>query len=161
MARTQVDCVGCHRHRALPESVAEVVGQTFAAANESCTYCHGSKYDGTLDEWRERLAGLEEASDGAYQRAAAIVSGATLPASALQRAEALLDDAEHNRRLVHLGHGVHNINYAAALLNVAIEFCQASEAIVSAEAADVLLSDEVAGSPVGTARGTAARQDEQ
>jgi nitrate/TMAO reductase-like tetraheme cytochrome c subunit len=161
MARTQVDCIGCHRHQALPERVAEVVGQTFAAANESCTYCHGTKYDGTLEEWRARLSALQQESDGVYERAAAVVSGAQLPARALQQAEALLADAEHNRRLVHLGHGVHNINYAAALLNTAIEFCQAAEAIAGSDAADVLSLHEGAGSPVDPIEGTEAGQDKQ
>ena len=36
----------------------------------------------------------------------------------------LLDDAGHNIRLVKLGHGVHNINYATALLNVATDNCK-------------------------------------
>ncbi|MBU0617845.1 MAG: cytochrome c3 family protein, partial [Planctomycetes bacterium] len=161
MARTQVDCIGCHRHRALPEGDAQVVGQTFAAANESCTYCHGSKYDGTLEEWKQRIAGLQQASDEVYERANAVVAQATLSRPALRRAETLLADADHNRRLVRLGHGVHNITYAAASLNAAMEFCRKAEAIVSGDVANVFSLDEAARPPVGAAQGAAVGRDGQ
>ena len=39
------------------------------------------------------------------------------------RVKRLLDDADHNIRLVKLGHGVHNLAYSTALLNAAIEWC--------------------------------------
>jgi nitrate/TMAO reductase-like tetraheme cytochrome c subunit len=161
MARSQVDCIGCHRHQALPENVAEVVGQTFAAAKESCTYCHGAKYDGTLADWRQRIAALQQAADEAYERAEAIVSESRLSASTSRRAESLLADAEHNRRLVRLGHAVHNITYAAAVLNTAIGFCREAESIVSGQAADVSLLEAATGSPVDVAKGTVAGQDKQ
>jgi hypothetical protein len=39
----------------------------------------------------------------------------------LLKAQQFLDNAEHNIRLVKLGHGVHNVNYSTALLNMAVE----------------------------------------
>ena len=36
----------------------------------------------------------------------------------------LLADADHNVRFVKHGFGVHNVNYAMALLNLAIEHCR-------------------------------------
>ena len=36
-------------------------------------------------------------------------------------------DAAHTRGVVKLGHGVHNVNYATALLNAANEFCRQAE----------------------------------
>ena len=130
MSRTQVDCIACHRHRELPGDVAAVVGQTFTAVSESCTYCHGPKYDKTLAEWHERIAGLQAASDEVYAQAEAAVEQADLPPAALRRARILLADARHNRRLVELGRGVHNVNYATALLSTADEFCQRAVDIV-------------------------------
>jgi len=36
----------------------------------------------------------------------------------------LLDDADYNVRFVRLAHGVHNVNYATAVLNAAVECCE-------------------------------------
>jgi hypothetical protein len=130
MSRTEVDCVACHRHEGLPQDVAEVVGQTFTAVGEACEHCHGAKYAGSLDEWRQRLAHRQAGSDEAYDAAVALVEGATVPDEIRTRAERLLADARHNRRLVELGRGVHNINYATALLSAADEFCREAEEVV-------------------------------
>jgi hypothetical protein len=46
----------------------------------------------------------------------------------------LLDDAIHNIRLVKLGHGVHNVNYATAALNVALENAREARRIAGAGA---------------------------
>lgn len=141
MARTQVDCIACHRHKQLPATVAEVVGQTFTAVGESCVYCHGTKYDGTLAEWKQTIAAMRKESDATYERVSGIVSKARLSAPAMRRAKVLLADADHNRRLVKLGHGVHNVNYTTALLNAANEFCQKAEEIVRQAGAKVSRAD--------------------
>jgi hypothetical protein len=124
MSRAQVDCVACHQVRTLPSEVAEVVGQTYSAVQASCDYCHGHQYDGVLDEWKKVIAEHLDRAEAAYADAEASVTGAPLaPADRLMRMR-LLDDAGHNIRMVKLGHGVHNVNYATALLNVALERCQ-------------------------------------
>ncbi len=127
MSRTQVDCIACHRHRELPAGEAAVVGQTFVAARESCTYCHGPKYDGLLEHWKQDMAELLDKTAAAQEQARAAVAAAGLPAPAQRRAEILLADADHNYRLVKFGHGVHNVNYARAVLNAAVEFCRKVE----------------------------------
>jgi hypothetical protein len=58
------------------------------------------------------------------EQAKAALEQKKLDGPELLQAQRLMDDAEHNIRLVKLGHGVHNVNYATALLNVAIECCQ-------------------------------------
>ncbi len=127
MARTQVDCIGCHRHKRFADTDAEVVGQTFAAAAESCSSCHGTKYDGTLEHWKQVMDEQQKNSDRIYEGAVGAVAGADLSPSNRRRARILLGDAEHNRKLVMLGHAVHNVNYATALLNAANDFCRQAE----------------------------------
>jgi nitrate/TMAO reductase-like tetraheme cytochrome c subunit len=131
MARTEVDCIACHRHREVPSETAEVVGQTFAAAADSCQYCHGAKYAGTLGQWKHDLAALEAKVASACSEARQRVTAAEVPAAVRRRAELLLADADHNRRLVSLGHGVHNFNYALALLNAALDFCRNADAALA------------------------------
>jgi nitrate/TMAO reductase-like tetraheme cytochrome c subunit len=121
MSRTRVGCLACHKSRELPEQKAEVVGQTFRAVQESCDYCHGKKYAGTLDQWKKTIAAHQAGAEAAYAKAKAALDKASLNPEDLLKAKKLLDDAEHNIRLVKLGHGVHNVNYSTALLNVATD----------------------------------------
>jgi nitrate/TMAO reductase-like tetraheme cytochrome c subunit len=117
MSRAQVDCIACHKSKDANDAAATVIGQTFKATQESCNYCHGTKYDGALDSWKRQIAAQLAKAEAAYTRAAAVNDG-TL------HVRRLLDDADHNIRLVKLGHGVHNLAYSTALLNAATEWCE-------------------------------------
>ena len=134
MFRTQVDCIACHRHLSLSEPTAVVTGQTATAAQDSCNYCHGAKYDTKLTEWKRHVATMQQVTDATYDRVSALVTRAELAAPAARRAKILLSDADHNRQLVRLGYGVHNVNYATALLNAANEFCRQAEEMASGSA---------------------------
>jgi hypothetical protein len=122
MSRAQVDCIACHKSKDGPadggrsDAVASVIGQTFKATQESCNYCHGTKYDGALDSWKRQI-------DAHLKRAEEAYAGALAASDGSLRVKRLLDDADHNIRLVKLGHGVHNLAYSTALLNAAIEWC--------------------------------------
>lgn len=116
MSRAQVDCIACHKSKDNNDSIASVVGQTFKATQESCNYCHQTKYEGRLDAWRAQIGGHLQRAEEAFNKATAASDGSL-------RARRLLDDADHNIRLVKLGHGVHNVDYATALLNIAIQWC--------------------------------------
>jgi len=119
MFRSQVDCIACHRAKKQSSDAAAVVGQTFVAVQDSCNYCHGTKYESALDTWRQMIATqLAKSQDGYDQAKAAIAAANLTPFDKLQ-ADRLLDDAAHNIQLIRLGHGVHNVNYSIAALNVA------------------------------------------
>lgn len=123
MFRAQVDCIACHRTREQTDSVATVTGQTFKATQASCNYCHATKYDGVLDDWKKRVADQVARAETAYAKAKKYVSTANATGSEQLRLARLLDDADYNIRLVKLGHGVHNVAYSTALLNAAVEWC--------------------------------------
>jgi len=123
MSRAQVDCIACHKAKDVNDAVASVVGQTFKATQESCNYCHGTKYDGALDSWKRQIAAHLAKAEEVYAKAVAVSDGSL-------RAKRLLDDADHNIRLVKLGHGVHNLAYSTALLNAAIEWCNQVNPVV-------------------------------
>ena len=77
-----------------------------------------------LSEWYRRMpAERLYDSEAAYAKAKAAIGAAKLSGTDLLDVQRLMDDAEHNIRLVKLGHGVHNVNYSTALLNVAAENC--------------------------------------
>jgi acyl-CoA thioesterase FadM len=121
MYRAQVDCIACHQQRQHSDEMAGVVGQTFVAVQDSCDYCHGSRYDDALEVWTRRLAERLEAAEVACEQARQFMSATALDARTALEARRLLADAEHNVRFVKHGFGVHNLNYAMALLNVALE----------------------------------------
>jgi hypothetical protein len=101
--------------------VASVTGQTFVAVQDSCDYCHGNRYDDALEIWTSRVAQRLDAARIACEEARQFMAAAELEPRAALEARRLMADAEHNVRFVTHGHGVHNLNYAVALLNVAIE----------------------------------------
>ena len=124
MYRAQVDCIACHKAKQTSGPDAQVIGQTFRAVQESCDYCHGQKYAGVLDQWRKQIATLVSQSEVLYRDTKLAVDKASLSGPDGLAAQRLLDDADHNIRLVKLGHGVHNVNYATAALNVAMDKCR-------------------------------------
>ena len=149
MFRAQVDCIACHKNRKSSDADATVVGQTFLAVQDSCNYCHGNKYPGTLETWKNAVAVRLNEADEAYTAAkqALEARGSVVSATLRLKAERLMSDAEHNIRLVRLGHGVHNVNYATALLSVAIERSREAEKVLRGSGPDSLAMREGGGGP--------------
>jgi nitrate/TMAO reductase-like tetraheme cytochrome c subunit len=131
MSRAQVDCIACHKALKHGSDSAEIVGQTFLGVQESCNYCHGNKYEGVLDVWKRLVAGQLEKAEESYAHAKAQADKANLAGVNQLKVNRLLDDASHNIRLVKLGHGVHNVNYATAVLSVANENCKQVEKLLA------------------------------
>jgi nitrate/TMAO reductase-like tetraheme cytochrome c subunit len=123
MYRAQVDCLACHQQRSNPSEVAAMAGQTFLGEQASCDHCHANKYAGRLTEWRETLAMQLQKAEQIHAQALPLLQAATLSGDQLLNLRRIMDDAEHNLRMVKLGHGVHNMTYATALLNVTINNC--------------------------------------
>lgn len=132
MFRAQVDCIACHKSKKESNEAAQVLGQTFVAIQDSCNYCHGTKYEGSLDVWRRLIEGSLSTAQNEYDLAKMALAGTKVSSMEKLRAQRLLDDAAHNIRLVRLGHGVHNVNYATAALSVAVENSKEARKIAGA-----------------------------
>jgi nitrate/TMAO reductase-like tetraheme cytochrome c subunit len=142
MFSAQVDCVACHKQREFSREVAEVTGQTYIAAQASCDECHGSHYGGVLDEWRDTISEHLASAQRLQQEAEDSLAAAAVPPDQELELQRLLDDADHNVRLVKLGRGVHNVTYATALLNVAIEnYNRVKDALKTVPRIDVAVSE--------------------
>ena len=63
-------------------------------------------------------------------RPTAAVTGVKVGGEAGLKVARLLDDADCNVRFVKLVHGVHNPNYASAMLNAAINNCKQATEII-------------------------------
>ena len=97
------------------------------ASQSRCNYCHGDKYPGVLAEWRKTVLDQTAKAETALASAQAAVAKVTFTGEDDLTVKRLLDDAGHNIRLVKLGHGVHNVTYATAVLNVAVESAKKAE----------------------------------
>ena len=115
MFQVGVQCVACHK-AATGDAIA---GRTFKASEAACKDCHGDRYRGMLPAWREGFAKLREITAGRIAAGRAALAKAAPTTAGRDRATKLLDDADHNARLVGLANGAHNVFYAARLLDVA------------------------------------------
>ena len=130
MFQVRVECVACHIVPKESEATAGLVGQTFRPSEQACLNCHGEKYRGMLGRWADTLGKMREvvAPKLAAARAALPPGDARDGAKdapkngpkdgKIARARGLVNDAEYNVQFVTLGHGVHNVFYAADLLKL-------------------------------------------
>jgi nitrate/TMAO reductase-like tetraheme cytochrome c subunit len=119
MFETQLDCTACHTEPLLSGDEAGLSGQTFVASQKACVKCHGEKYRGLVASWKKTFAAMI----GELEPKLAAVSAAARKAGVGRMqstgADSLLSDARYNLNFVKIGRGVHNVFYAAGLLNAA------------------------------------------
>jgi hypothetical protein len=118
MFQVRVECVACHIVPKQEAGAARIVGQTFRPTEQACVNCHGEKYRGMLERWRDTLARMREIVAPKLAAAQAAVGAADPKNPKLAGARKLVGDADFNVQFVALGRGVHNVFYAADLLKL-------------------------------------------
>ena len=113
MSAAHVQCIACHQFLGGIEGHAP--RSTYEAGEKSCVECHGKDIEGTLDSWKSDMAEALKKAEADVAKAEAAVK-ATADAEAKKKAESLLTDARYNLDLVRYGKGVHNLEYAQAVL---------------------------------------------
>ncbi|HZI93528.1 MAG TPA: cytochrome c3 family protein [Patescibacteria group bacterium] len=103
-----VRCEGCHLD--IPGHTSE----TRRASEVSCMSCHGPSYRRIFLDWKSRLETRTAAMEGQMRQTVVAMKGATQGAM-----PGPLADARFNLDLVSRGHGIHNVDYALALLTQA------------------------------------------
>ncbi len=107
----KVDCTGCHinpqsnGHFSFSESTME-------PAEAACLNCHGTDYEGVVEEWETTVKEELKAFEKVYAQTKRILRGRKLTA----KQKKALEEAIYNYNLVKWGKGVHNVEYATALL---------------------------------------------
>lgn len=133
MFLADVDCVGCH---VVPDKGHEApdtlfTGRTFKASWVGCRSCHEAGYEEMLSDWRNTLhQELDETVQG-VAKAEALFKAAHSYQSGYSEARRLLIDAKYNLHFVQYGKGIHNIEYATALLEAARGNAQKIASILS------------------------------
>jgi len=122
MFTTNVDCIACHRKGEESRAALHTTKYAEKALGETCVECHGEGFDETLRHWKRLLSRAEEETNQRIFNAQKVLYGAEKTrggSSDFKKAQNLLNEARHNNSFVLLGKGVHNIEYAFKLLNVA------------------------------------------
>jgi nitrate/TMAO reductase-like tetraheme cytochrome c subunit len=122
MFLTNVDCIACHRKGEESQAALHTTKYAEKAIGETCLDCHGEGFDETLKLWKELLSKAENETDQRIFNVQGILyeAGRTRGGSVdFKKAQNLLNEARHNFSFVLLGKGVHNIEYAIKLLNIA------------------------------------------
>jgi hypothetical protein len=122
MFMTNVDCIACHRRSETGKAALHTTKYEEKVIGEACIDCHGEGFDETLKHWKDYLAKLQnETNQRIYRVDNALfeVQKTKGKSPELKKAQTLLNEARHNYSLVLLGKGVHNVEYATKLLNIA------------------------------------------
>jgi nitrate/TMAO reductase-like tetraheme cytochrome c subunit len=122
MFTANVDCIACHRKTEESQAALHTTQYAERAVEGACVDCHGEGFDQTLRHWKVLLSRAETETNQRVsnaQKALYELEKTTGRSAAYRRAQNLINEARHNYSLVLLGRGVHNIEYAIKLLNVA------------------------------------------
>ena len=122
MFMTNVDCIACHRTAETSQTALHTTRYEEKAIGEACVGCHGEGFDETLKHWKTFLAKMENDTNQRIfttQKTLYDLEKAQGSSPGFRKAKTLLDESRHNYSHVLLGQGVHNIEYAIKLLNVA------------------------------------------
>ena len=122
MFTTNVDCIACHRKGEESRAALHTTKYAEKAIGEACVDCHGEGYDETLKHWKVLLSKIENETNQRIfnvQKILYEVEKTRGGTADFKKAQNLLNEARQNYSFVLLGKGVHNIEYAFKLLNVA------------------------------------------
>ncbi len=122
MFATNVDCIACHRKGEESQAALHTTKYAEKAMGEACVDCHGEGFDDALKHWKSFLSKAENETNQRIfnvQRSLYDFEKTAGGSGEFKKAQNLLNEARHNYSLVLLGKGVHNVEYAMKLLNVA------------------------------------------
>ncbi len=122
MFTANIDCVACHRKGEKSQAALQTTKYTEKALAETCVDCHGEGFDGVLKHWKTILSKAEnETNQRIFNLQNRLYTLERIKGNTpeFKKAQKLLNEARHNLNFVLLGKGVHNIEYALKLLNIA------------------------------------------
>ncbi|MDO9350222.1 MAG: cytochrome c3 family protein, partial [Deltaproteobacteria bacterium] len=116
------DCIACHRRSEESQAALHTTKYIDKAMGKACVDCHGEGFDDTLRQWKTLLSKAEDETNQRIFNVQKMLNEFEKHqggSSGFKKAQNLLNEARQNYSFVLLGKGVHNIEYAFKLLNVA------------------------------------------
>ncbi|MFB0508295.1 MAG: cytochrome c3 family protein [Thermodesulfobacteriota bacterium] len=108
-----VECVDCHR------SIAEGQKESFKAIRATCIKCHDESYGKMAEDWKSTADELLKRTSSKLKRIKEHIQRLEKRGQHTFAFTKLFGDAEYNISLVGEGKGVHNLEYAAELIEAA------------------------------------------
>lgn len=105
-----INCRGCHVFHEMDKMDIK----TSKSGSKACEKCHGKGYDKLLVQWEAGTKNRLATINSIYKTVSPIVNKST--SSRKNEALELLNQAQHNIRIVEVGKSVHNIQFADKLL---------------------------------------------
>jgi len=134
MYTANVDCIACHQKTEESRAALHTTKYAERALEKACVDCHGEGFDKTLKHWKVLLSRAESETNQRIfyvQKALYDFERTSGRSAQYKKAQSLLNEARHNYNFVLLGNGVHNIEYAFKLLNVASNKTEQALAILN------------------------------
>lgn len=119
MFKVQVNCIGCHVAEQFPEETAQFTGQTMRPSEKGCIKCHGSDVEGMLETWKTDISKALNVTAGLIAKAEV----KTMGPRASDETRKIFSDAKYNYNFVKFAKGIHNVEYATALLEYSNTVC--------------------------------------
>jgi nitrate/TMAO reductase-like tetraheme cytochrome c subunit len=122
MYLTNVDCIACHRKAEESQAALHTTKYKEKAIGGACVGCHGEGFDDTLKHWKAFLSNSQNETNErifSAQKALFEYKKTNGEAKEFKQAQKFVNEARHNYSFVLLGNGVHNVEYAIKLLNIA------------------------------------------
>jgi nitrate/TMAO reductase-like tetraheme cytochrome c subunit len=132
----RVSCTSCH----IQHKGNLYQGSTAYANPAACMSCHGTQYGKMLDQWKSEMKQNLSIILPSLEEAQRRLSEATGGSADYQKAKSRLDQAADNINLVRYGKGVHNIRYAANLLEESNSLIQQAMQLVGSSYRPAALS---------------------
>ncbi|MBZ0271869.1 NapC/NirT family cytochrome c [bacterium] len=121
MYRANVDCASCHVKSSTGKYGTLATDVAYLSMGAACDKCHGEGYADMLHHWQDIMRTQENAAAERLSATEKALLDAKKKVSirTYEKAAALIGDAAHNIRLVRVGRGHHNMEYALKLLEAA------------------------------------------
>lgn len=130
MFQVRVECVACHVESGKDKALATFGGRTFRPSERACLGCHGNRYKGMLEGWRQTITAMLTAVNAKLLSTEHALQTTHRTHPQFAKAWKLVTDARHNVEFVTNGKGVHNVFFAADLLKVAAGYLDESMAAI-------------------------------
>lgn len=115
MFRVRTNCFGCHADLKINKKGLP----TLAATARTCNQCHGEGFEEILTDWKEEMAESLNQIKTLKRKAERALLETRPSKEQLQKAKAAFDRGSKDIKIVEYGNGVHNVEYAAKLLEEA------------------------------------------
>jgi len=123
-----INCRGCHVFHNLDKNMIN----TSTAGEKACEKCHGHGYDRLVEQWKVAATKRIATIKGIYNTVSRQITNTS--SANKDQAVNLINEADHNIKIVEIGKSVHNVQFADKLLIAAYNIMKKSLTVIGSSA---------------------------